>query len=240
MKTLILPPKYSSETILVGKAARAAGWEVIRLTSWQVPDELRGKDIVIYGEPLFAARLEDVLGIQFPNPPDDWLLRLPPDMLRREVRAMTLFEARKLTERWFVKPANYKIFAAGVFGSGAELPNEEQAPGEDMCLVAEVVQWESEFRFFMRDGKVTTGSVYFRNGQTAEKDGEWLSESEEYREALDLAERAYAATKDHLPAGVVIDTGYITGKGWAVIEANPAWGSGLYGSDPSRVLDVIG
>lgn len=239
MKTLILPPKFSAETIRVGKVARAAGWEVVRLTSWQIPDSLRGKDLAIYGEPLFAARVEDVLGIQFPNPPDDWLLHLPAEMLRREVRAMTLAEARKLEGKWFVKPANYKTFPAGVFDGGAALPNEEQAPGEDMSLVASVVSWESEFRFFMRDGVAKTGSVYFRNGKTAEVDGDWPAEEAEFEAARELAERAYAETKDRLPSSVVIDTGYITGQGWAVIEANPSWGSGLYGSDPVKALEVL-
>ncbi len=109
-----------------------------------------------------------------------------------------------------------------------------------MTLVAEVVKWESEFRFFMLDGKALTGSVYYRNGHTAEVDGEWPSEAAEFEAARELAEQAFEVTKDRLPGSVVIDTGYISGKGWAVIEANPAWGSGLYGSDPGLVLQVIG
>jgi hypothetical protein len=29
------------------------------------------------------------------------------------------------------------------------------------------------------------------------------------------------------------------GEGWAVVEANPAWGSGIYGNDADKVLDVL-
>ena len=42
-----------------------------------------------------------------------------------------------------------------------------------------------------------------------------------------------------LPPAVVLDVGYITGRGWGVVEANAAWGSGLYGCDPAAVLHVL-
>jgi hypothetical protein len=41
------------------------------------------------------------------------------------------------------------------------------------------------------------------------------------------------------PPGIVIDIGKIVGRGWAVVEANPAWGSGIYGNDADKVLDVL-
>jgi len=33
--------------------------------------------------------------------------------------------------------------------------------------------------------------------------------------------------------------GHIKDRGWAVVEANAAWGSGLYGCDPVKVLEVL-
>lgn len=33
--------------------------------------------------------------------------------------------------------------------------------------------------------------------------------------------------------------GRIDGRGWAVVEANAAWGAGLYGCDPEEVLKVL-
>jgi hypothetical protein len=38
---------------------------------------------------------------------------------------------------------------------------------------------------------------------------------------------------------VVLDVGVIGERGWAVIETNAAWGSGIYGCDPKAVLQVI-
>ena len=42
-----------------------------------------------------------------------------------------------------------------------------------------------------------------------------------------------------LPRATVIDVGTIAGRGWAVVEQNAAWGSGLYGCDPEQVLEVL-
>jgi hypothetical protein len=42
-----------------------------------------------------------------------------------------------------------------------------------------------------------------------------------------------------LPPAVVLDVGLIAGRGWAVVEPNAAWGSGVYGCDPAAVLPVL-
>ncbi|MBS1956049.1 MAG: ATP-grasp domain-containing protein [Cyanobacteria bacterium SZAS-4] len=42
-----------------------------------------------------------------------------------------------------------------------------------------------------------------------------------------------------LPPAIVIDVGTISGSGWAVVEANPAFGSEIYRCDPMPVLPVL-
>jgi len=42
-----------------------------------------------------------------------------------------------------------------------------------------------------------------------------------------------------VPAAISLDVGTIRGRGWAVVEANGAWGSGIYGCNPDEVLNVI-
>ncbi len=48
---------------------------------------------------------------------------------------------------------------------------------------------------------------------------------------------------DHIailvPPAAVIDVGRLAGGGWAVVEANPAWGAGICGCDPAAVLPVL-
>ena len=42
-----------------------------------------------------------------------------------------------------------------------------------------------------------------------------------------------------LPLAFVLDVGLVEGRGWAVVEFNPAWCSGLLGADPTAVLSVL-
>jgi hypothetical protein len=51
------------------------------------------------------------------EPPLDWLPRLPEHFRKRTVRAMTLAQAREMTERSFIKPTDEKVFPARVFAT---------------------------------------------------------------------------------------------------------------------------
>lgn len=235
----MLSPRTSPDSIRLRTAALSQGWDVRRWTSWQAPPNLPKEGLVLYASPLFAERVSQLLGLTFLEPPDDWLTHLPIELLHRDVRFSTLAEAREIDRRMFFKPAAFKTFPAAVYSSGQELPGEDRADGNNRVLVSEVVHWESEFRFFLLDGRAVTGSVYYRNGESAEDGGNWSCTPEEYEAAKGIAERAFSSNGSELPKSVVVDTGYISGEGWAVIEANPSWGSGLYGSDPSAVLKVL-
>jgi hypothetical protein len=54
MPTLILPPPITPDTDALCEAAQADRWATLRLESWRVPAGLNGRDVVLYGEPLFA------------------------------------------------------------------------------------------------------------------------------------------------------------------------------------------
>jgi hypothetical protein len=58
------------------------------------------------------------------------------------------------------------------------------------------------------------------------------------QQALQFAARVLQQDTS-LPHAVVLDVGVIEGRSWAVVEANAAWGSGLYGCDASQVLRVV-
>jgi hypothetical protein len=49
MPVLVLPPRFTADSISLRRAAIAAGWEVERLPSWRAPPELAGRDLVFYG-----------------------------------------------------------------------------------------------------------------------------------------------------------------------------------------------
>jgi len=240
--TLVLSPRYSSDSIILRRAAVAEGWNVFRLQGWRVPDELRERndDIALYGEALFAAAIAEALGRVLLEPPPDWLLSLPAPYLRRAVRSTTLGAGREQGAPAFIKPADGKMFPARVYASGLELPLPEIVPDATAVLVSDPVDWGIEFRPFVLDGWVITFSPYLRRGQLAQADdGSWSAAPGEIEAALEFAARVLGDPAVELPPAVVLDVGIITERGWAVVEANAAWASGLYGCDPARVLPVL-
>jgi len=215
-----------------------AGWSVERLPSWRAPEWLREEDVVLYGEPLFAAVVGEELGLALLEPPFHWLATLTAEHLRREVRFATLWEARQLLQPAFVKPADDKCFLAGVVSSGQQLPGEDVLPGETPVLIAEPVRWEVEFRCFILEGEVVAISPYLRRGELARSsNGSW--EDDRTEQARAFGQGVVSDSSVALPPAVVMDVGIIDGREWAVIEANAAWGSGIYGCDPAAVLRVV-
>lgn len=233
--TLLLSARPTEDNQALWRAAIGRGWEVVRAKGILLP-EIDDAEIVIYIESLFAPTIAQLLGRQLRDLPEDWLPQLPWKFRSRKVRLTTLGEARSLSTPAFVKPPNDKSFAAQVFPSGESLPTEYE---DDMAvLVVDPVAWESEFRCFCLDGKVVTLSPYLRSGKHAGLTDYQFTPAEQ-AEVIRFTESVLASTIESTPRAVVIDVGQITGKGWAVVEANAAWGSGIYGCDPDLVLDVL-
>src|SRR4051794_11600447 len=106
MPLLLLSPRFTDDSIALGEAALAAGWEVRRLHGWRVPAGVAAEGAAVYGEPLFAAFVAETLRLALLEPPFAWLTTLPPEYLRRRVRAMGLEEARRGGGPAFFKPAD--------------------------------------------------------------------------------------------------------------------------------------
>jgi hypothetical protein len=240
MPTLLLTPRYTPDSRALMHAAVAAGWDCVRLHDWRIPAEILGDDIVFYGEALLAAVIAESLPLDLLEPPPDWLAGLPHAFIQRQVRHMTLGEARQFPGPAFVKPAQDKCFPADIYTSAADLPSPGTVPESTPVLVAEPVTWELEIRCFVLDRQVVSLSPYLRDGRLAEaEDGSWPATDDEIAAALDVAATVLGGPGVQLPPAVALDIGTIAGRGWAVVEANAAWGSGLYGCDPARVLPVI-
>lgn len=111
--------------------------------------EILSKDVAIYGEPLFAQHVAQVLGLGLVEPPINWLPQLPDSWRGRDVQLMKLAEARQVATRSFIKPADEKCFDARIYSNGSELPAPGPLPEALPVLVQEVVQWVTEFRCFV-------------------------------------------------------------------------------------------
>ncbi len=240
MKLLILPPRYTPDSIALWRAAIERGWTPERLQSWSVPEELRGQPAVIYGEPLFALAVAEALGARLLEPPADWIANLPEIYRGRDVQFTTLERARCAAFPRFIKPAVEKCFPAAVYDSADGLPAPGIVPESTPVLCAEPVHWEAEYRCFVLDRRIMTSSVYFRDGELAQaEDGGWPMSDPERQAVERLAGQVLADASVTVPEAVVMDVGVIAGQGSAVLELNAAWGSGIYGCDPQKVLTVI-
>lgn len=236
MPTLILTPRFTDDAQALWRAAGRQGWNVERLMGWRVPDELRSvEEPVLYLEGLMAPMLAEEFGVELFEPAIDWLPKLPAEYCRRRVELTTLGQARSMRERAFVKPPNDKSFPAKAYRP-EELP--EEFPDDMPVLVAEIVAWEKEFRCFILDRRVRTFSIYSRNGEL-QREKEFAHTPDEERELLEFTCRFLTDTRVELPRAAVVDFGAIRNRGWAVVEQNAAWGSGIYGCDPVQVLETL-
>jgi hypothetical protein len=234
MPTLILTPRQTEDAQSLWRAALARGWDVERLTTWRIPEDLRSApEPVLYVEALFGPTLADELGVQLLSPAEDWLPALPLAYRRREVQLSTLGRARRLPAPAFIKPPNDKSFPAAVYAP-SELPS---AFDDDMAvLVSEPVRFVSEFRCFVLDRRVRAFSLYAREGTPCPTEVHTEAEAR----AIEAFVGAMLASPDvALPRACALDVGVVDGRGWSVVELNAAWGAGIYRCDPEAVLDVV-
>lgn len=240
MPTLVLSHRYSSDSNALFAAALASGWDVERLHSFQCPEGLAAREPVFYGETLLADAIAADLGIALLEPTADWLPRLPARYRLRDIRLMTLEEAVRLPERVFVKPTDEKCFPARVYERGAAIDPDPMIDRDLPVLVSEPVVFDIEFRFFVVERTIAAFSPYIRNGAIArDAGGDWAASESEIDAATQSMTALLADSDVELPPAVVVDVGHMVGRGWGVVEANPAWASGLCGADPRGVLSVL-
>ncbi len=236
MPTLILTPRYTEDAQALWRAAISQGWNVERLTNWRLADELVAvEEPVLYLEALMAPTIAERFGLQLLEPATDWLPNLAQKYRQRSIYLTALGEAHCLTSAAFIKPPNDKSFPAKVYQPG-ELSHDYADNTE--VLVAEIVEWECEFRCFILDRQLQTFSIYLRRGKLQREAGFTHSPAEAVA-VRDFIGIILADSQIELPQATVIDIGIVAGRGWAVVEQNSAWGAGIYGCDPAVVLEVL-
>jgi len=236
--------KSHNEIIALQMAAESLGWEVYPAEySWRLPDELiaSGKVGVPYGSQTFCEVIAQQMGWTLLFNSFDWLAKLPEPYVQRKIEFMTLGEAMKLTEKKFIKPADDKLFEAKVYEPGTLIPHET-VPLDTPSLVSDIVSFDLEYRCFVEMNRVRTWSNYICHEHLADpKFFDMIDTSEnimphEYVQDMLWDEEGLL---DVETVACVIDVGRIPGKGYAIIETNPAWASGLYGCDPVSALKVM-
>lgn len=86
---LLLSPRDVADATVLAAAALDRGWRVTKMPSWRLTGP-PPHDLVLYGEPLFARVMAAQCGRVLLEPQHDWLTKLPPKLLQRQVRFTTL------------------------------------------------------------------------------------------------------------------------------------------------------
>ncbi|EPX54971.1 hypothetical protein D187_009710 [Cystobacter fuscus DSM 2262] len=235
LPVLVLSPRFGPDSIALATEATRLGWSVHRLHDRRPPARLAEEPLVFYGESLLADTVGRALKLALLEPAADTLTSLPVELLRRDVRFTTLGDARGESFPRFVKPADEKRFRAAVYASADALPGPGLLEEELPVVTAEPVDWRDEYRCFVLEGRVVATSPYAWKGEREESSGAAF----EVEAARTFAAEVLARAGGVFPPAVVLDVGRIEGRGWAVVEANPAWSSGLYECDPAEVLRVL-
>lgn len=235
---LIVSPRSSTDSIALLKAAREAGWDTHRAIRYRPPDE-PVQNPVIYGELIFCDVMAETLGVALFDPPDDWLANLPQKYLRRKVEAAFIRDLPRFVERGFFKPANDKVFPASIYEGGGCVPTRHLSPATPV-LVSEIVEFEIEVRCYLLGRKLMTAGVYLTADYVL---GE--SELRAFVGAQKWVQYLLDDSEVELPPASTLDVGFIPGQGWAVVEINQAYSSGVYmrgaglSADPSKILPVL-
>jgi len=237
MPTLLLTPRQTEDAQELWRGGTALGWNVLRVHGWKAP-VVNPADVVIYAEPLLATHIARTLGLELLEPTVDWLPSISERWRKRSVSLATLKEARDLTEPRFVKSAAGKEFDARIYSSGRDLPSGQMIGDSLPVLIQEVVEWEVEYRCFVSDRTVKAASSYWRHSKVSRDDSGGWSTSE-LPDAVQFCNEFLADPRANAPSACVIDVGVIRGAGWAVIECNAAWSSGVYGCHGAEVLPVL-
>lgn len=237
---LILSPRYSDDARILGQAAKLRGWEVTKLKSSNIPEGLKAQACRLYAEGFFAEFLAENLALELLRPADDSLARLETDFLRRDVSFYSVVNFERPKHAAFIKPADQKLFAVAVYEPDEPIPGLEQLAPNDPILVADVVKFVREYRFFVHKRNIQTGSIYLLDGQVPQAAVGYAGEGDtRWLEAVNFAQRVCRKTLIELPESFVLDVGLLDTNVWAVVEFNPTWASGIYGCDPHSVLDCL-
>lgn len=233
MPTLVISSRGTPDNLALWQEARRLAWPVHMASGTQVPLGL--EDPIVYGTLPFCDAVAPKLGIELIDPDNDWLARLPEEYLSRKVEFCALHELGKFPSRVFVKPANDKVFPASVYERGSEVPRRFIDPWCPI-LVSDVVDFDVEIRCYVKDRVLRTAATYQWKGAVYDTQ----KEKPTLEEACLWVSKLLEDTRVPLPPAVVIDVGRIPGVGWAVVEANQAYASGVYSeADPAQVLSVL-
>jgi hypothetical protein len=240
MPTLVLSTWSLPASRALADAALKAGWRARAFD--EDPDaQVQGK-VVFYGGTDVALDVAARFGLALLEPPLDLLARVPAEFRQRAVEYGRFRDLDRLKAPTFVKPADAldKAFDAGIYANPRDIRAPRGVPADTPILVAEPVEWLAEYRCFILEGEVAAWSPYLSFGRpTWKPHSRGTPGTPPPASVRAFCDRLFVRSGTAWPPAFVMDVGLIEERGWAVVEFNPAWCSGLLGADPRAVLAVL-
>jgi len=239
MTTLLLSTWRLPEVRPLTAAARRQGWLVRGLDRGPEP-EIEER-VVFYGGSDVVDAVSSRFGLSLVEPSFDLLAFTPYSLRLRDVKLASYNELGRFEAPMFVKPADVrrKAFDAGIYRDVREARLEAPLDPEMPVLVAEPIEFLEEYRCFVLDGTVVATSTYLRFGRPSWRPFDERGTTPLPLRAQELCAQLLTAPGLPLPRAFVVDVGLIEGRGWGVVEYNPAWCSSLLGCNPESVLPVL-
>lgn len=189
----------------------------------------------------FAARMQRVgLAMRLCAPGQTWLSGLDSSLTGRRIETGVLDEM-PADGPLYAKPAEAKVrgFVSAKYTKQQieDIYAAENVPSETILQWSpDILSMNHEHRFFVANGEIMAGSPYFVDS-IVYKAGMTSPFSEE---AKSFALDALQELKDNQPPAFTLDVAKNERTGeWLIVEANPAWSSGLYGCNHAAVMNVL-
>jgi hypothetical protein len=192
---------------------------------------------------LVAAGVE--LNLSAPGP--HWLAALAVELTGRRVWSGTVAELSDAPRHGYAKPADAKVPALPArwyerTSDFAEVAHQLLGGDAHVQVADRLLDIDVEFRSFVVDRRAVTTSAYVRHDGTRRRTYEPSWDHDPRVDAAAAHRYANAVTielGDAQPNSYALDIARLTDGRHVVIEANAAWGSGAYRSDPHRYVAAV-
>lgn len=242
---LILDNRYSRDSADLWRFAVRNGWSTERVHE-QISNNIYDNEgkrkpwgkICYYGNLLHLDLIKDQLPIIF-EIIDPTILPQLTEFTGRNIRLVKYQNLNVIDKPYFIKPVNIKWFEAKVYQPGESISGTPMF--NDLIYIQDIVDFESEIRCFVLNGKIETASYYILNKvvwDLTNLDPAYINcDTFVYATNIpNMVKQIY--DRYNLPKGLVMDFG-LTKDGWKLIEFNEPHASGLYYCNWQKCFEVI-
>lgn len=225
-RLLLIPTKLDQERDELADAWVKLGGSVMKVDKFWVRPDIGTKDIAFYGNETFCLVLSQVLERTLVIVKDDIIADLDKVWTKRQLEIKTINECLSSSFPKFIKSVVPKAIKAKVYQNSQDLKTAAgQYDPAEKVIQSDIIDIKAEVRVFVLDK--TISDLAFYEGQGNIEDAK--------RFGLEFLNNCRIL----LPKTFVMDLGFNEIDGWFVIEFNSAWGAGLNGCNPNKIIDCI-